>query len=102
MLNALLGENLVQFWRFAQLKTLLWACLHNPLTSSVILDTLMASPAMHSVYVALPANDKVLMITDAFQLSEQQDNIQHVQQIFAEAPYSTGFICQVASIEEFQ
>ena len=56
---------------------------------------------MHSVYSALPANDKVMMISQSFDLSQQHDNNQHVQQIFAEAPYSTGFICHMATIKEF-
>ena len=57
LLQNLLGDRMVQYWRFAQLKTLFWACFeqNSPFESfqvkGQILEELMKSPTMSSAFV---------------------------------------------------
>lgn len=54
LLSHFLGEKMIQFWRFAQLKTLLWAIVNdNVSVNTEILTTLMRSSSMQSNYASL-------------------------------------------------
>ena len=99
VLQHLLNEDMVEFWRFAQLKTLAWACLRQTESpqqlqnSSQILQILMSSPAMQGSYVMLPAIQKVVFVDWLFNLGNQNDNLRVIQGILSEKPYSSAFIC---------
>ena len=98
---------MVQFWRFAQLKTLFWACFeqNSPFerfqVKGQILEELMRSPTMCSAYVQLPAIQKVCFISWAFDMGNEFENLRQVTEILSEKPYSSAYICQAARMEIF-
>ena len=58
---------MVQFWRFAQLKTLAWACLIEGKMD--MLEIVLRSPAMHASYSQLMSVQKVIFCSWALDLS---------------------------------
>ena len=59
---------MMQFSRNVALRTLLWAALRNLNTSTEMLDTMMTSPAMHSMYLSLIPTQKALLIEQVYEL----------------------------------
>jgi hypothetical protein len=71
-----LGVKMINFWRFAPIKTLIWACmLHQPKYSSrssaiKILQIVFDSPVMHNIFNEMSMVQKVIMVGQILDLGE--------------------------------
>lgn len=92
---------MIQFWRYAQLKTLLWSCIMYESGEDTILETLMASPTMHSVYVCLPVEEKFLMVGQAIELSATTMKSEQMITLLTRAPYAACTLFSLANIDTF-
>lgn len=66
-----------------------------------ILETLMASPTMHSVYVCLPVEEKFLMVGQAIELSATTMKSEQMITLLTRAPYAACTLFSLANIDTF-
>ena len=109
LLEHLLGEHMIQFWRFAPLKTLLWASLNQnlivsgtELVDSQLLTTLMHSPAMKSNYVSLLPIQKMNFVCGPLESCAGSENFDTVSGLLAEKPYSAAYLFEMTQKDYHQ
>ncbi len=57
---------------------------------------------MKSSYMQLPTIQKVCFISWLFDLSNEYGNLALTHELLAEKPYTSAFLCQTATMEQFQ
>ena len=112
LLEYLLGDKFINFWRMADLNTLIWAILGNHATQfedeslSKAIKIVLGSSVMKAVFTQLQGEDKVNFVERVFKLASEDwmmiDFDLKVRSIFGFTPYSTSFVLFMSNKDRFR
>ena len=106
LMSQLLGGSFRDFWRFAQLKTALWACLTQgqnlatPNIGAIGAYAILDSPTMKQIFCTLPFEQRASFASYVLDLGFEMNA--KLRDVLYENPYACSFVIELASPDSFK